>query len=206
MGATTPDALTHAERAALAVAQLRSSAAQAGQVALRKRTSNLFRDREDHGRQRLDLSTMCQVIDADPQQGWVDVEGMTRYEDLVAWTLPHGIMPAVVPQLKTITIGGAAAGVGIEATSFREGLVHDTLREIEVLLPGGDIVVCTPENEHSDLFFGFPNSYGTLGYALRLRAGTRATRPLVHVQHHRYGGASDFFAALADRKSTRLNS
>ena len=53
-------------------------------------------------------------------------------------------MPAVVPQLKTITVGGAAAGVGIEATSFRHGLVHDTLHEIEVLLPGGEIVVCTP--------------------------------------------------------------
>lgn len=197
MGATTPDALTHAERAAQAAAQLRGSAMQAGQVALHKRTSNLFRDREDHGRRRLDLSMMCQVIGANPQEGWVDVEGMTRYEDLVAWTLPHEVMPAVVPQLKTITIGGAAAGVGIEATSFRHGLVHDTLREIEVLLPGGDIVVCTPENEHSDLFFGFPNSYGTLGYALRLRAGTLPTRPMVHVQHHRYGGASDFFAALA---------
>ena len=35
-----------------------------------------------------------------------------------------------------------------------------------MLLPDGDIVVCTPTNEHSDLFFGFPNSYGTLGYAL----------------------------------------
>ena len=36
-------------------------------------------------------------------------------------------MPAVVPQLKSITLGGAVAGVGIEATSFRYGLVHDTI-------------------------------------------------------------------------------
>ncbi|MEO8654014.1 MAG: FAD-binding protein, partial [Ramlibacter sp.] len=118
----------HAARVALAAAQLRSAGQGAGAIALRKRTSNLFRDRRNDGRRRIDLSSLNHVIAADAQSGWVDVEGMTTYEDLVAWTLPHGFMPAVVPQLKTITIGGAAAGVGIEATSFRHGLVHDTLR------------------------------------------------------------------------------
>jgi len=67
-------------------------------------------------------------------------------------------MPAVVPQLKTITIGGAAAGVGIEATSFRQGLVHDTLLEMDGWLPHGELVTCAPDNARSDLFFGFPNS------------------------------------------------
>ena len=80
-------------------------------------------------------------------------------------------MPAVVPQLKTITLGGAVAGVGIEATSFRHGLVHETVLEIEVLLPAtARVVTARRDNEHADLFFGFPNSYGTLGYALRVAA------------------------------------
>ena len=35
-----------------------------------------------------------------------------------------------------------------------------------------------PDNEHADLFYGFPNSYGTLGYALRLVARTQP-RPAV---------------------------
>jgi FAD/FMN-containing dehydrogenase len=70
-------------------------------------------------------------------------------------------MPAVVPQLKTITLGGAVAGVGIESTSHARGLVHETVRELEVLTGDGAIVTCTPDNEHADLFFGFPNSYGT---------------------------------------------
>ena len=46
---------------------------------------------------------------------------MTTYEDLVDATLPHGLMPLVVPQLKTITLGGAVTGLGIESTSFRNG-------------------------------------------------------------------------------------
>ena len=65
-------------------------------------------------------------------------------------------MPCVVPQLKSITIGGAASGVGIESSSFKYGLVHETLLELEVLLGDGSVVTATPDNEHRDLFFGFP--------------------------------------------------
>lgn len=190
------EALAHAQRAAQASRALRSAPPGAAPAGLRKATSNLFRDFEA-GRRRLDLGDLRHVIGADPQGRWVDVEGLASYEDLVAWTLPRGCMPAVVPQLKTITAGGAAAGVGIEATSFRHGLVHDTLQEIEVLLPGGELVTCTPDNAHSDLFFGFPNSYGTLGYALRLRLATIPALPFVAVEHHRHQRPDAFFAALA---------
>ena len=58
---------------------------------------------------------------------------MTTYEALAAATLPHGLMPLVVPQLKTITLGGAVAGLGIESTSFRHGLPHESVREMDVL-------------------------------------------------------------------------
>ena len=168
-------------------------------LGLRKRTSNLFRDRSETRKRRLDLSGFCHVLDIDTGNGWVDVEGMTTYETLVAQTLQHGVMPAVVPQLKTITAGGAAAGVGIEATSHRYGLVHNTLLEIDVLLPNGEVAHCTPDNEHQDLFFGFPNSYGTLGYALRLRLRTLPVKPYVQVEHIAHDGPAAFFGELAAR-------
>ena len=168
-------------------------------LGLRKRTSNLFRDRSETSKRRLDLSGFCHVLDIDTGNGWVDVEGMTTYETLVAQTLQHGVMPAVVPQLKTITAGGAAAGVGIEATSHRYGLVHNTLLEIDVLLPNGEVAHCTPDNEHQDLFFGFPNSYGTLGYALRLRLRTLPVKPYVQVEHIAHDGQAAFFGELAAR-------
>jgi FAD/FMN-containing dehydrogenase len=186
----------HALRVAEAAAQLKQ--ATAGPLALAKTTSNLFRDRRAAPRHRIDLRPLHHVLGHDANAGWVDAEGCTSYEDLVAATLLQGRMPAVVPQLKTITIGGAAAGVGIEATSFRHGLVHDTLLEIEVLLPDGELVVCSPDNEQRDLFFGFPNSYGTLGYAVRVRAATLPVLPAVHVRHHHFAAADEFLDAVQD--------
>src|SRR4051812_24406 len=74
-------------------------------VGLAKKTSNLFRDRKHTGAPRLDVSGFNHVLHVDPAQDWVDVEGMTPYDKLVEATLQHGVMPCVVPQLKSITIG-----------------------------------------------------------------------------------------------------
>jgi len=168
-----------------------------GQVSLAKETSNLFRDRASGARRRLDVRGFDQVLQVDPA-GWVDAEGMTTYEDLARACLAHGVMPTVVPQLKTITLGGAVAGVGIESSSHRHGLVHDGALEIEVLLGDGRVVVASPSNEHADLFFGFPNSYGTLGYALRVRAQTVPVKPYVHLSHVPFTDGTTFFAQLGE--------
>src|SRR5204862_2342917 len=161
-----------------------------------KETSNLFRDREAAPRRRLDVRAFNQVLAVDAAAGRVDAEGMITYEDLTRECLAHGVMPAVVPQLKTNTLGGAVAGVGIESSSHRYGLVHDTMLELEVLLGDGRIVTCTADNEHADLFFGFPNSYGTLGYALRVKVKTVPVKPFVRLQHTEFKNPLEFFEEL----------
>jgi FAD/FMN-containing dehydrogenase len=128
---------------------------------------------------------------------------MVTYEALTAACLKYGVMPAVVPQLKTITLGGAVAGVGIESSSHRYGLVHDTVLELDVLLGDGSVVTCTRENEHSDLFFGFPNSYGTLCYALRVKAKTAPVQPYVHLVHLDYFDGQLYFRELEKRLCAR---
>src|SRR4029450_13747246 len=113
---------------------LATARAQGGRtVGLSKRTPNLFRDRAPRQRPRVDLSHFNAVLNVDPVAGTVEAEGMTTFVDLAEATLAAGPVPRVVPQLKSITLGGAVAGVGIEASSFRFGLVHDTIREVEVL-------------------------------------------------------------------------
>ena len=181
----------HQARTEALAAQLRSGTAPAG---LAKETSNLFRDRTASGRQRLDVRSFTHVLSVDGDV--VECEGMATYEALVDACLSRGVMPAVVPQLKTITIGGAAAGVGIESSSYRHGLVHETLREMEVLTGDGRLLTCTPSNEHADLFFGFPNSYGTLGYALRVKADVVAVPRFIRLQHRPFAGPREFFKAL----------
>jgi FAD/FMN-containing dehydrogenase len=167
-------------------------------VRLRKRTSNLFRPRAPVTG-ALDADGFDGVLSIDPERRTADVLGMTTYEHLADATLAHGLMPLVVPQLKTITLGGAVTGLGIESTSYRNGCPHESVLEMDVLTGGGEIVTATPTNEHADLFFGFPNSYGSLGYALRIRIELEEVRPFVQLRHVRY----DSVAACA-REIARL--
>jgi FAD/FMN-containing dehydrogenase len=172
-------------------------AAAAGSVRLGKSTSNLFRDRDETPRARLDVRDFNHVLAVNPSEGWIDVEGMTPYAALADAALAQGVMPSVVPQLKSITIGGAVAGVGIESSSFKHGLVHDGVIEMEVLLGDGTVVLARPDNEHRDLFHGFPNSYGTLGYALRIRTKAVPVQPYVRLEHVHHRDAVTFFGNLA---------
>ena len=189
-------AAEHRERAAAFAAALRRSGATPGAAGrLNKPLSNLFRDRTRPG--GVPAEALTNVLDVDAERGCVEVEGMIPYDALVDALLPHQLAPRVVPQLKSITVGGAVAGIGIEATAFRYGLVHETVQEMDVALADGSIVTCTRENDHADLFAGLPNSYGTLGYATRLRLATMPVKPFVAVQHHRFSDIGAFFKAVA---------
>jgi FAD/FMN-containing dehydrogenase len=168
-------------------------------VGLAKSTSNLFRDRARRRSPAVDLSHFDRVLGVDAAARTIEAEGMTTFVDLADAALAVGTMPAVVPQLKSITLGGAVAGVGIEATSFRHGLVHDTIEAMDVLTGDGRLVTCTADNEHRDLFHAFPNSYGTLGYALRLTARTLPVKRFVRVDHARHRDARSFFDDLMQR-------
>ena len=188
-------------------------------VRLAKRTSNLFRFRDadpkapknpktaknprtsaertaqaDRG---LDVSAFGHVLCVDPATRTARVGGMTTYEDLCDATLRHQLMPLVVPQLKTITLGGAVTGLGIESTALRSGMPHESVTEMEILTGDGRVVRATDDNEHADLFRGFPNSYGTLGYSLSLTIELEPVQPFVHIRHFPFGSAEACMDAIS---------
>ncbi|MGH3230440.1 MAG: FAD-binding oxidoreductase [Streptosporangiaceae bacterium] len=177
-------------------------------VRLAKRTSNLFRFRDADPKSPkspksaqsptapLDVSAFDHVLHVDPARRTAWAGGMTTYEDLADATLRHGLMPKVVPQLKTITLGGAVTGLGIESTSLRNGLPHESVTEMEILTGDGRVLRATADNEHADLFRGFPNSYGTLGYALSLTIELEPVRPFVHLRHFAFGNADECMEAI----------
>ncbi len=165
-------------------------------IRLGKETSNLFRDRIQDSAGRLKAKDFNHLLEINSNDHTLTAEGMMTYAQLTDSTLKHGFMPHVVPQLKTITIGGAVSGIGIESTSFRYGLPHERVLEMDVLLADGTVVCCTPTNEYSDLYYGIPNSYGTLGYILKLKTPALPVKPYVRLEHTCYHNADEFFSAI----------
>ena len=189
-----------------AVRRLRASydaIAPGAPVRLAKRTSNLFRPRDAIASAGLDVSGLNGVISVDAEARTADVQGMCTYEDLVDATLPHGLIPFVVPQLRTITLGGAVTGLGIESTSFRNGLPHESVLEMDIFTGSGEVLTCTRDNEHADLFATFPNSYGSLGYATRLRIELEPVASHVALRHVRFTDTEALQDAIATITETR---
>src|SRR5688500_15277126 len=164
-------------------------------VRLAKRSSNLFRSRAAPSAPALDVAAFDGVLSVDPDARTADVQGMTTYEHLVEATLAHGLAPLVVPQLKTITLGGAVTGLGIESTSFRNGLPHESVLEMDILTGSGEVLTASPD-QHGDLFRAFPNSYGTLGYSVRLKIELEPVKPFVALRHLRFGSLHNMVATM----------
>ncbi len=177
------------------IRELASARANGAGVGLGKTTSNLFRHRVQQGTKRIDVRSFHHVLSVDAGSRIADVEGMTTYEELADETLKFGLLPTVVPQLKTITIGGAISGLGIESSSFKYGLVHETVEDLEILLGDGSTIVCSV-TQNPDLFCGFPNSYGTLGYVLRLKVKLIPAKRYVKLTHTKFTEPAGFFAQI----------
>ena len=201
LGPTTTEASSHSNLTAYErhrdrlTRELAAARANGASVGLAKTTSNLFRHREQTGTMRIDVRDFHHVLHVDADRQVADVEGMTTYEELANGTLKFGLLPTVVPQLKTITIGGAVSGLGIESSSFKYGLVHETVEEMEILLGEGSTIVCSA-TQNPDLFYGFPNSYGTLGYVLRLKVKLIPAKRYVKLTHTRFTEPARFFAQI----------
>lgn len=183
--------------AVLRLADSHAAIAPGQPVRLAKKTTNLFRSREPAGGAGLqveDLDGVLAIHTDDPSGPTADVQGMCTYEHLVDTTLPHGLIPLVVPQLRTITLGGAVTGLGIESTCFRNGLPHESVLEMDVFTGAGQLVTTRPGDA---LFDAFPNSYGSLGYATRLRIRLEPVPPFVELRHVPFSDADSLAKAIA---------
>jgi FAD/FMN-containing dehydrogenase len=203
MRSKLPPVLTGQAAHEAAVARLTASyaAIPAGQtVRLAKKTSNLFRPRDATDAPGLDVSGLAGVISIDTDAQTADVQGMCTYEHLVDATLPQGFIPYVVPQLRTITLGGAVSGLGIESTSFRSGLPHESVLEMDIFTGAGEVVTTEPGD---DLFDTFPNSYGSLGYATRLRIKLERVPSYVSLRHVRFDDAGLLSKTISEIMETK---
>lgn len=169
------------------------------QVVLHKEDNHIYRKRALQS--KLDLTKFNEIIGINIEHNYIHVEGLVRFDDLFDYTQIYGYMPQVVPELRSITVGGAISGVGLESSSFKYGLFHDTVFEYEVITGNGEIVICNNET-NSDLYFGMPNSYGTFGYILSAKLKIVKTKPYVKITNTHFTNPELFISEIEKYDST----
>lgn len=178
----------HAQKVARIAAQLRAHTGDRP-VSLRKKSvSHQVPKAGDlrHKDDKIDISDLTDILEVDPINRICIAESGVTFVDLVEATLKHGLVPIVVPELKTITIGGAVAGCSIESMSFVHGGFHDTCTEYEVITAAGEVLTCTPDNEHKLVFQMIHGGFGTLGVLSKLAFKLVPAKKYVKVEYERH--------------------
>src|SRR5882672_11317412 len=159
----------HGAKVARIVAQLRAHPGDRPVSLRKKAVSHQVPKAGDlrHKDPKIDISDLTEILEIDPVRRVCVAESGVTFVDLVAATLAHGLVPIVVPELKTITIGGAVAGCSIESMSFVHGGFHDTCLEYEVITASGEVLTCTPDRNEL-VFQMLHGAFGTLGILTRL--------------------------------------
>ncbi|MFO0572902.1 MAG: FAD-binding oxidoreductase [Polyangia bacterium] len=138
-----------------------------------------------HSDEKVDISALNQIREIDPVGRTCIADSGVTFTDLVAATMRHGLIPIIVPELKTIPIGGAVSGCSIESRSFLHGGFHDTCLEYEVITSTGEVLTCRPDGPHSLLFKMMHSSFGTLGILSKLRFRLTPAKPYVKVTYEK---------------------
>jgi decaprenylphospho-beta-D-ribofuranose 2-oxidase len=110
----------------------------------------------------LDLTRMNRILDWDPQAGLLRVEPGVTIAQLWRYTIEDGWWPPVVPGTMFVTLGGAASMNVHGKNNYRVGPWGDHILEFELLLPSGETVRCS-RDENSDVFHAAIGGFGMLG-------------------------------------------
>ena len=146
--------------------------------------------------EKVDLTDFDEIIEVDLERGVCIAEPGIPFCKVVDHTLPLGLVPIVVPELKTITIGGAVAGCSIESMSFQYGGFHDTCLEYEIITATGEVLTCTPDNEHQLIFQMMHGSFGTVGILSRLVFKLIPAKPYVKLRHEQHDSIDSYLESI----------
>lgn len=97
----------------------------------------------------LDLTQLNQISALCTKSQTITCEAGTRWKDLVAVTLPYGMLPRVLPLNMEQTVGGLLSTGGIGSTSKTYGTVISNVVELEVITGAGEHIQCSKTLESS---------------------------------------------------------
>lgn len=144
----------------------------------------------------VDTSSMQTIHEIDEAGETATVDCGVVWRDLVAATVPRGLVPRVLTNNLGVSISGTLSMAGLGVASFRYGTQADNAVELLVVTGTGEIVTCSRE-ENRDLFDVVRCGLGQFGMILRAKVRLRRCKEMVRKYYLLY---DDLGALMADAK------
>ena len=111
---------------------------------------------------KVNTENLNKIIYIDYEKEKIKLEPRVSMKNISDIILDNGYTLPVIPELDDLTVGGLLMGCGIESSSFKYGLFHESCVEYEIVTASGNVLEVNKSND-PELFYSLPWSHGTLG-------------------------------------------
>jgi FAD/FMN-containing dehydrogenase len=139
----------------------------------------------------LDMKSMGRILEVDPAAMTITVEPGAIWRDVVARAYRHGLIPPVLTNNLSVTVGGTLSIAGIGVASFRYGAQADNVEELELATVDGSVHRCSRQ-ENRELFWGVLSGLGQLGVILKAKLRLRRPKPMTRTYYLLYDDVRRF--------------
>jgi len=138
-----------------------------------------------------DMKSFGRVLVVDETKATVAVEPGAIWRDVVAHTARHGLIPPVLTNNLSVTVGGTLSIAGIGVASFKHGAQTDNVEDLEVVTVDGTVHRCSRQ-EKADLFWGVLSGLGQIGIVTKATLRLRRPKPMTRTYYLLYDDARRF--------------
>jgi cytokinin dehydrogenase len=139
----------------------------------------------------LDMKSMHRILALDEKARTITVETGAIWRDVVARTYGKGLMPPVLTNNLSVTVGGTLSIAGIGVASFKHGAQTDNVESLEVATVDGEVHRCS-RSEKSELFWGVLSGLGQIGLILTATLRLRRVKPMTRTYYLLYDRLEPF--------------
>ena len=125
----------------------------------------------------IDLSDFDNILELTNE--YIYFEPNVTMEQIVNFLSKKSLSLNVITEFKTMTTGGAISGLGGESSSFKYGLIHNSVIEYEIINEFGNIE--TVDKNHK-LFNLIPGSYGSICIITAIKSKIFKIKPYVKLE------------------------
>ena len=133
----------------------------------------------------LDMKSMGRILALDQEAQTITVEPGAIWRDVVARCMRHGLIPPVLTNNLSVTVGGTLSIAGIGVASFRYGAQTDNVEELEVATVDGTVHRCS-RHEKADLFWGVLSGLGQIAIILQAKLRLRRAKAMTRTYYLLY--------------------
>lgn len=144
-----------------------------------------------------DTTRLNRMTGWDPETGVLECEAGATLDEICQTFLPRGYWPAVTPGTRFVSVGGAFAMDVHGKNHHRDGSFSRFVESIELALPSGETMRCSPE-ENPEVFWATAGGAGLTGAISSLRCKLmRVPSAFVQVDYLRAENLDAALAAMA---------